>query len=182
MNRICYPMTDVPEYLVGTATAPYGGVYAGDVLMCENLDNSIMLNFTQYRGEIPTPELLPNRALAIVISGGNFDRTPDGRMPKGQPDYTKYYYREGETVPVIFLEAKQLKLFISDDCLNGYANVGQYLTGLAYNKNLYVVNEASDASLTNLKVVAKHNFRLGGIFGGDFANGNICVVSNFGRS
>lgn len=180
MNRVCYTLTDVPSYLVGMATAPTGGVRAGDVVICENLDNSIMLNLTQYQGEIPTEELLQKRALAIVISGGNFDSLSDGRLPKGQPDYTKYFYREGETVPVIFLEGK-LTLFISDDCLAQPANVGSYLYGTNASYSLSV-GDAASAYITNLKVVAKRDFRVGGIVGNDFTSGNVCVVTFSARS
>lgn len=175
-NRVCYPMTDVPEHLVGTVTVPAGGLKPGDVVVVNTIDNTIVDNFTQYLATQPTSELLATEALGIVISGGNFEELTDGRLPNGQPDYTQYVYLEGKTAPVLFLEPRVI-FYLSDDCLASAASVGDYLYG-ANGTNTLTDGGASLPSgvLTVAQVQAKHNFRLGGIFGGEFTTGNVCRV------
>lgn len=174
-NRVCYPMTDVPEYLIGTVTAPEGGLKAGDVVVVNTIDNTIVDNFTQYLATAPTSELLATEALGIVISGGNFEELADGRLPNGQPDYTQYEYLEGKTAPVLFLEPRVI-FYLSDDCLEAAAAVGDYLYGADGTKTLASDTTIPSGILTVAQVQAKHNFRLGGIFGGEFITGNVCRV------
>ena len=174
-NRVCYPMTDVPEHLIGTVTVPEGGLKAGDVVVVNTIDNTIVDNFTQYLATQPTSELLATEALGIVISGGNFEELADGRLPNGQPDYTKYEYLEGRTAPVLFLEPRVI-FYLSDDCLDTNANVGDYLYGADGTNTLDINAELPSDVLTVVQVQAKHSFRLGGIFGGEFVTGNVCRV------
>ncbi len=180
-HRICYPMTDVPEYLIGTVTAPDGGLRPGDVVIVNTIDNTISNNFTQYIAGVPTPELLPTEALAIVISGGNFEELADGRMPDGQPDYTQYVYNAGKTAPVLFLEPRVV-FYISDDCLGQIGWVDGYLAGGEYTYTLGIYGDVPAGRLTVAKIQAKHNFRLGGMFGGEFTTGNVCRVLPYNRA
>ena len=53
-NRVCYPATDVPEYLIETVTVPAGGLKPGDVVVVNTIDNTITNNFTQYVATKPT--------------------------------------------------------------------------------------------------------------------------------
>ena len=179
-TKVCYPMTDVPEHLIGTVTAPSGGISAGDVVVVNTLDNTIANNFTQYVATKPTTALLANEALAIVISGGNFERLSDGRLPKGQPDYTQYNYAEGETAPVLFLEPR-VKFYLSDGCLGSAATAGKYLYGANNSNTLAVGASVPNDILTVAIVEAKLSFRLGGQFGGEFATGNVCRVLPYNR-
>ena len=179
-NRVCYPMTDVPEHLIGSVTAPEGGLKPGDVVVVNTIDNTISNNFTQYLATQPTTDLLANEALAIVISGGNFEELADGRMPDGQPDYTQYVYNAGKTAPVLFLEPRVI-FYLSDDCLAAPATVNQYLYGADGTNVLAEGAEVPADILTVAKVQAKHNFRLGGMFGGEFTTGNVCRVLPYNR-
>ena len=175
MNYICYPMTDVPEHLIGQVTAPEGGLKPGDVVVVNKIDLTIPNNFTQYEATKPTSDLLRTEDLAIVISGGNFEMTSDGRMASGNPNYATYIYQKGKTVPVLFLHPRVV-FYLSDDCLASSATKNQYLYG-QNNSNQLVANDSpSDLVLTMAKVMAKLPFRLGGQFGGEFATGNVCVV------
>lgn len=174
-HRICYPMTNVPEYMIATVTTPEGGLKPGDVVVVNSLDSLIPNNFSQYVATKPTSALLPTEDLGIVLSGGNFDELADGRYPNGNPDYTQYEYFKGETAPVLLLEPR-VKFYISDDCLDGTPTVGQYLYGQNDSNTLTYGDDVPTVNLTIAKVQAKHNFRLGGIFGGEFASGNVCRV------
>lgn len=170
-NRVCYPMTDVPEYLIGTITVPAGGLRPGDVVVVNVADNTIEKNFTQYYAEKPTEDTLKGDTLAIVISGGNFDELVDGRLPNGNPDYTTYVYEEGKTAPVLFLESRVM-VYMSDDCFDGTVEIGDVVAGVAGSNKLSTEGDG----LTKLSIDAKHEFRVGGIFGSSFVTGNICRV------
>lgn len=179
-NRVCYPATDVPEYLIETVTVPAGGLKPGDVVVVNTIDNTISNNFTQYVATKPTTALLATEELGIVISGGNFEKMTDGRMPDGQPDYTQYEYLAGDTAPVLIL-APRVKFYLSDGCLAAAASANDYLYGANNTNTLAKGSSVPTGILTVAKVLAKHNFRLGGIFGGEFATGNYCVVLPYNR-
>ena len=179
-NRVCYPATDVPEYLIETVTVPAGGLKPGDVVVVNTIDNTISNNFTQYVATKPTTALLATEELGIVISGGNFEKTTDGRMPDGQPDYTQYEYLAGDTAPVLIL-APRVKFYLSDGCLAAAASANDSLYGANNTNTLAKGSGVPTDILTVAKVLAKHNFRLGGIFGGEFATGNYCVVLPYNR-
>lgn len=179
-NRVCYPATDVPEYLIETVTVPAGGLKPGDVVVVNTIDNTISGNFTQYVATKPTTALLATDELGIVISGGNYEKLSDGRLPDGQPDYTQYEYKEGDTAPVLMLEPR-VKFYLSDACLAASASAGDYLYGANNSNGLAKGAAVPNDILTVAKVLAKHNFRLGGIFGGEFTTGNYCVVLPYNR-
>lgn len=105
-HRICYPMIDIPERCIVTVTTPKGGLFVGETFLVDNIDDTIEGNFTQYVPTLPTDDNLRFDSLGIVISGGNYYTMLDGRKPKGEPDYTKYQYKEGETAPVLLLEPR----------------------------------------------------------------------------
>lgn len=179
-NRVCYPMTDVPEHLIGTVTVPEGGLRPGDVVVVNTIDNTIVDNFTQYVATKPTTELLATEALGIVISGGNFEELADGRMPDGNLDYTTYVYQAGRTAPVLFLEPRVI-FYLSDDCLAAAATANQYLYGANGSNTLAAGATVPNGILTVAQVQAKHNFRMGGLFGGEFITGNVCRVLPYNR-
>ena len=179
-NRVCYPMIDVEERLIGTVTVPAGGLKPCDVVVVNTIDGTITGNFTQYLATKPTTALLATEALGMVISGGNFEQLADGRLPAGNPDYTTYEYLEGETAPVLFLEPRVI-FYLSDDCLADAATANTYLYGANNSYQLANGNDIPDEILTVAKVQAKHNFRLGGMFGGEFVTGNVCRVLPYNR-
>lgn len=179
-HKICYPMTDVEEINIEIVTVPSGGLNVGDVVVVNTIDNSIADNFTQYVATKPTTTLLATEELGIVISGGNYETLLDGRMPDGNPDYTTYTYYEGRTAPVLILNPR-IKFYLSDDCLADAATANQYLYGQNNSNTLAAGNSVPNDILTVAKVVAKHDFRLGGQFGGEFASGNVCLVLPYNR-
>ena len=111
-ERICYPLVQVPERYIGTVTAPEGGLKPGDVVIANEIDNNILHNLTQYKATTPTSSLMANESLAVVIQGGCFETTEDGRMPIGNPDYAQYSYEAGKTAPVLFLEPRSSILYL----------------------------------------------------------------------
>ena len=179
-NRACYTMTDVPEIYIETVTVPDGGLKAGDVVIVNTIDNTIVGNFTQYVATKPTTALLATDELGIVISGGNYEELSDGRLPDGNPDYTTYEYKAGKTAPVLMLEPR-VKFYLSDDCLAAAASAGDYLYGANNSYQLAKGAAVPTAILTVAKVEAKKNLRLGGIFGGEFTTGNVCRVLPYNR-
>ena len=70
---------------------------------------------------------------------------------------------------------------ICDDCLAAAASANDYLYGANNTNTLAKGNAVPNAILTVAKVLAKHNFRLGGIFGGEFVTGNVCMVLPYNR-
>jgi len=179
-NRVCYPMIDVEERLIGTVTVPSGGLKPGDVVVVNTIDNTIANNFTQFLATTPTTALLANEVLGIVISGGNFEEMTDGRYPDGNPDYTTYEYLAGDTAPVLFLEPRVI-FYLSDDCLASAATANTFLYGANNSKQLANGANVPNNILTVAKIQAKHNFRLGGMFGGEFVTGNVCRVLPYNR-
>lgn len=180
-NRVCYPMTNVPEHLIGTVTAPEEGLKPGDVVVVNTIDNTIVDNFTQYLATKPTTALLAGEALGIVISGGNYEELTDGRLPDGNPDYTTYEYKAGKTAPVLFLEPRVI-FYLSDDCLETAADANDYVYGANGAYQLAKGTTVPNGVLTVAQVQAKHNFRLGGLFGGEFITGNVCRVLPYNRA
>lgn len=179
-NRVCYPMTDIPEYLIGKVTVPSGGLKPGDVVVVNTIDSTIANNVEVYVATKPTTSLLANEALAIVISGGNFEKMSDGRLPDGNPDYTTYEYLEGDVAPVLFLEPRVI-FYLSDDCLAAAAEANQYVYGANNSYGLVKNAAVPNDILTVAKVQAKLSFRLGGMFGGEFVTGNVCRVLPYNR-
>ena len=174
-HRVCYPMTTVEERFIVNVTTPSGGLKPGDVVVVNTIDSDIPNNFSQYIATEPTKALLPTEDLGIVISGANFDELIDGRYPNGNPDYTQYEYFAGHSAPVLLLEPR-IKFYISDDCLDSAPTVNQYLYGQNNSNTLTKGDDVPTTNLTVAKVQAKLNFRLGGIFGGEFTTGNVCMV------
>lgn len=179
-NRICYPLTQIPERLAGTVTAPQGGLKAGDIVIAYVLDDKVINNNTQYEATLPTSVLLREEAPAIVVSSGNFEELEDGRMPIGNADYTTYEYQEGETVPVLFLEPGVI-FYLSDDCLEDSPIKGQVLYGQNNSYTLTFGDTMPNNILTGIEVLSKKDFRLGGVFGGDYASGNVCKVYAYNK-
>lgn len=175
MNRFCYPMTNVEEYHIGTITVPNGGLKAGDVVIANTLDSSIKNNFSQYEADLPSTASIRNEVLAIVLDGGNYEKTNDGRLPKGNPNYGEYVYRAGETAPILFLEP-DLVFYLSDDCLAEAGVVGKFLYGQDGFNTLAMGNSVPNSVLTSVKIMKKLPFRIGGQFGSEFATGNVCKV------
>jgi len=174
-NYACYPMDEhVPSHLISHVTAPAGGLKPGQVVALTALDTTISGNFTQYVATQPTTANMKTSLFGIVINGG-FEKLADNRRPAGQPDFTQYSYLAGETVPVIVLQPG-VTVYVSDDCFASAPTVGQFASP-ANGSNTLVMDAARGSSLANLLALAKKPFRLGGLFGAQFATGTVFRVA-----
>ena len=107
----------VPDYLVKKVSVPADKtLHAGDIVMLKELDSGIENNYQVYTGTQPATDNLKLRA-AIIINDG-FETLPDGRRPKGQPDYTQYVYQAGDVVTAIML-VPGLDFELSTDTFTG---------------------------------------------------------------
>lgn len=175
-NRICYPMTDVPKYLVATINVPAGvTLKAGDVVIANTNDATISGNYSVYSPEQPATLNLVKR-MAIVINGG-FEQLADGRRPDGQPDYTQYEFNEGDVVTVIFL-VPELRFQISTDCINGVAAVNDFIFPVDGAYQMDVDATVPVGTFSSLKLLASKYFRLGGQAGAQFAETFVAVVQD----
>ena len=175
-NRVCRPMVEIPDYLVGTVIVPTGvTLYPGNIILANTYTSAIAGNYSVFAATQPLTANLGEQ-MAVVINGG-FEMLPDGRRPEGQPDYTKYSFVEGDVVTIIFL-APQARFEISNDCITGTPAVGNFL---------YPVNASYDTTkgaaipvgtFSSLKVLALKNFRVGGQFGAEFVATVVASVQN----
>jgi len=177
-KNICQIITpEVSSRYIGKVTVPSGGLVAGNIVLADTLDNTIVGNYEVFTAQTPSTPKLGSNFFALVINGG-VEELADGRRPEGQPDYTNYSYREGATAPVIFLE-KHLMFEIGLDAVStstlAQAVVGNYLIPVNGSVQLSASPTIPDAVGTALKIVAKHNLPLGGLYGGQFASTLICT-------
>jgi hypothetical protein len=169
LNKIARPVTNVPDYLVGTVKVPVGEtLYPGNILVADSVDATINGNWSVFAATKPVTANL-GKTMAIVINGG-WEHLPDGRRPEGNSDYTQYKFDEGEVVTIVFL-ATALRFEISKDALTTGAT-------LTVGEVLYPTNDAwtltegtsvPTSTVSYLKILANKYFRLGGQFGGEFA-------------
>lgn len=163
---------------IAKVTAPAGGLKAGQVVIADTIDAAIAGNYEVFTAAKPAAGTLGSKAVGIVINDG-FETMSDGRRPNGQPNYASYEFKEGETVPVIFLDS-HLTFIISKDSLDAgtrdNAAVGQFLYPVADSNDLTVGAAIPEGTAMGLKVVALYNYPLGGLFGGQFAPAFVCVA------
>jgi len=170
-NYICRTMVEAPADCYGEVRVAAGSTLRpGQVVIAEVKDNALTGNYSVYiPGQVTD---ITTQEICLVLNGG-FETLSDGRRPDGQPDYTKYTFAAGEVVQVIRLNRNNVKLEISKDAL--MANSAAVVIGgklVPTNSADYLTFEAAGTPVTAinfLKVEAKKNFRLGGLFGGQFA-------------
>ncbi len=176
-NYICRPLTEVPDYLVANVTVPAGvSLHAGQVVVANTLDASISGNYSVYAATQPATANLKTQ-MAIVINGG-FEQLPDGRRPDGQPDYTQYTFVAGDVVTIVFLNP-QMRFEISNDSVNLNTltpAAGQVLYPVNGDYTLTLGAAAPAGTYSSLAVLTTKYFRIGGQFGGQFANTMIVVA------
>lgn len=173
-NRICRPVTPVPDYLVLNVIVPAGKtLYAGDLVLANTLDTTISGNYSVMAVTDPATANL-GRQMAIVINGG-FEQLPDGRRPDGQPDFSQYSFGEGEIVTVILL-AQGLRFEISTDSLTGTATVGYSIHPVDGANKPATAAATPAATYSSLKTLALKNFRAGGLFGAQFISTVVAMV------
>lgn len=172
-NKVCRPVTKIPDFLVGTVLVGSTTLYPGNIILANTCTTDISGNYSVFE---PTQPLTSNldQQMAIIINGG-WEMLSDGRRPEGQPDYTQYEFVEGDVVTIIFLQPK-MRFEISFDCVDGtpVANTFLYPTDQSY---LLTKGESVPAgTYSPFKVLALKNFRLGGLYGAQFASTAIAIV------
>lgn len=173
-NRICRPVTAVPDYLVLKVLVGAGQtLYAGDIIDIDGLDTSISGNYSVFTANQPATATL-GRQMAIVINGG-FETLPDGRRPEGQPDFSQYSYVEGDVATVILL-GQGLRFELSYDGLTGTPAVGNsiYPVDGAFKPSTSATTPAGTYS--SLRTLALKNFRSGGLWGAGFISTVVAIV------
>lgn len=172
MNYVCRLANNVPDtYLAKIKVAAGTTLRAGNVILAESLDSAIAGNYEVY---VPgTVADITAEEICLVLNGG-FETMTDGRRPDGQPDYTQYIFQAGEVVTVVRLNMNNIKMEISKDALELAEGVTVAVGGklIPVNAKKTLTFEAANVdttALNYLKVEAKKNFRIGGQFGGQFA-------------
>ena len=174
VNRICRPVTAVPDYLVLDIVVPTGKTfYAGDLVLVNTLDTTISGNYSVMAATDPATANL-GRQMAIIINGG-FEQLSDGRRPDGQPDFTRYSFVAGDVIPVILL-AQGLRFEISTDSLTGTPTVGFSIHPVDGANKPATVTATPAGTYSSLKTLALKNFRAGGLFGAQFISTVVAMV------
>ena len=164
----------VPDYLVKKVSVPTGKtLHAGDIVMLKALDSTIADNYQVYTGSQPATADLGLRA-AIIINDG-FETLPDGRRPDGQPDYTQYVYQAGDVVTAIML-VPGLDFELSTDVIDGTFTAGQYIEPVDGTYKGKVAAARTETTKSALMMLAKKNFRMGGMFGYQFIDTVVATV------
>lgn len=168
-NRLCRPVTAVPDYAVLNVSVPTGKTYyAGDVLLVESLDTGISGNWSVFTPVEPATANL-GKQMAIVINDG-FEKLADGRRPEGQPDYTQYSFTEGDIMTVVVL-VQGFTFEISTDCLgSGTATVGYSIHPVNAATKPVTASTTPAGTYSALTTIALKYFRSGGNFGSQFIN------------
>lgn len=95
-HYIARPVTENPGYMQAQIKVPAATtLYAGEVVVAENLDNTIAKNYQVY---VPTQVTDIGKENIALILNGSFETLEDGRRPAGNPDYTQYIFQPGDVV------------------------------------------------------------------------------------
>lgn len=175
-NYICRVVTETPTYMHTKFRVPAGTeISAGEIFVPNELDNELGYgNWDVYVPDIVTK----NEEIPAIILNGGFEALIDGRRPEGQPDYTQYIFREGETISAHRL-LPEVRFELSPDNFSNFEDFRGVLENGIINTYLIPVINSSDLKWTAnaqdiktrvyLVIEAVKYFRLGGLFGGDFA-------------
>ncbi|MFA7010594.1 MAG: hypothetical protein WC240_05175 [Bacilli bacterium] len=179
-NNIGYCTTNkLSSTHIAKVSVPSGGLVAGNIVLLNDLDNTITNNFEVYSATKPLTANLEQTHFAIIQNGG-FETMSDGRRPEGQPDFTQYSYLAGEVATAVFVDP-HLTFEIGCTTVTG-GTAGSYVSDIGKfiipADSTYVgVVSASNADIGNsLKIVAVKYLPLGGNFGLDYAQTYVCVA------
>lgn len=188
-NYICRPVTELPAYMQAKFIVPAETeITAGEIFVPNTLDTELGYgNWDVYEPDIVESV---NDIPAIVINGG-FEQMSDGRRPNGNPDYTQYIFRAGDTITAIRL-LPETKFELSPDNLSNVAEFRAALENRVTNSYLFPVVGSADLKWTASKndintkiylvIEGVKYFRLGGLFGGDFALTLVVRVKSIGEN
>ena len=175
-NYICRAVTENPGYMQVKFRVPENvEIVAGEIFVPNVLD--LELGYGNW--DVYAPEVIEDETdIPAIILNNSFETLVDGRRPSGNPDYTQYIYREGETITGMLL-LPELKFELSPDNLSNLEEFKDAMNGDITNTYLYPDLGTSSLKWTAdieevetkvyLVIEALKWFRLGGLFGGDFA-------------
>ena len=176
-HYLCRPIVELPAYMQDKFIVPQGEIIsAGQIYVAETLATG----FKQKNLDVFEPTLIEDvgeQIPSIVINNG-FEMIPDGRRPSGQPDYTQYYYTEGEVITAIKL-LPETKFEISYDSIivENEVSIGGYLIPEdGGSRLLYVDSLNGNQPRIYLLVEGFKFFRLGGQSGEQFAKSLVVRV------
>lgn len=191
-NYLVRPVTELPGYMQAKFLVPEDTeIVPGEIFVTEELNVGLGNgNWDVFDTDLMTEE---NQIPAIIINGG-FEKLSDGRRPEGQPDYTQYKYTAGDVASAIKL-LPETKFEITPD---GLSNFSDFLAALNADESsiagtwLYPTVNQSNLTWTNdfsvittkvyLIVEAVKDFRIGGMFGNDFAKTLVVRTKHDGAS
>ncbi len=172
-NYIARTVTENPAYMQAQIKVPAGQTYhAGQVVVAESLDNSIRGNLSVYA---PTAVAdITKEDIAIILNNG-FETMADGRRPDGQPDYTQYEFRAGDVVTAHRLLPQTRYEISIDACAKSVkdATIAPGDNLIPKNGSLELEYSKTGTAVTAknyLTIEATKYFRLGGLYGEQFAS------------
>ena len=176
-HYLCRPIVELPAYMQDKFIVPAGEIIsAGQIYVAETLTNELR----QENWDVFYPSLIEDvgeQIPSIVINNG-FEMLPDNRRPKGQPDYTQYYYTEGEVITAVKL-LPETKFEISYDSIiiESEISIGGYLIPEdGGSRLLYVDSLNGNQPRIYLVIEGFKFFRLGGQSGEQFAKSLVVRV------
>lgn len=176
-HYLCRPIVELPAYMQDKFIVPAGEIIsAGQIYVAETLTDE----FRQENWDVFYPSLIEDvgeQIPSIVINNG-FEMLPDNRRPEGQPDYTQYYYTQGEVISAVKL-LPETKFEISYDSIiiESEVSIGGYLIPEdGGSKLLYVDSLNGNQPRIYLVVEGFKFFRLGGQSGEQFAKSLVVRV------
>lgn len=180
-QKICYPMTKVPDHYVSVVCVPDGKtLYPGNMVVADTIDDAIDGNFQVRVPAEPTTESMKTAIVGVVINGG-FEEMADGRRPAGNPDYSTYEFKSGDVCTIVWCLPKVM-IYMSDACLaeGGQDDVGNFIvpTNASFEPTGTQTEPTAGAVKSYMKILAKKSTRAGGQFGGSFVDGSVCEVVN----
>ena len=114
-NKRCRALFKIQDIDIAKMKVPSGETFApGQIVKLETLDTNITDNLEVYS---PTPVSDYTADNLCIIINQEFETTSDGRRITGQPDVSQYTYANEENLIAVRL-TKNMKFFISDDCLD----------------------------------------------------------------
>lgn len=174
-NKICYPLTKIPEHLVEKVKVPTGKTYyGGTIVLCETLDTTDSANREVYAGATITD---PTAQYPCIIINGGFEKLADGRRPEGNPNIGTFDFKAGDVATAIRL-TPNLKFFISNDAVDVSAtaiDVGVKLVPKDETNSLTTAATVG-TNLTALNIEKVEYMGIGGNFGMDFVTGSVTRV------
>lgn len=100
---------------------------------------------------------------AIIVNQG-IEELEDGRRPEGQPNFTAFTFKAGTVLHAVILGYAPIPFVISDNQIEGTAEVGKFLAPAAGSHKLAVVAAPADIATLAIEKV-EVEIPMGGMFG-----------------